>query len=161
MVSKCGIFFKDGCQVQLWEAIHQPKTGPNRRCLTLGAHGHTGLGWRAKETSHRKRIPIQEANAMDVQGGIDQVRCLPSWELTYTLPAGTLKRWFSFSQGGICDRSLEGKYPWPKSKPTSSNTVYCLPLVSGHCWTTKYNTHKSVMKHVEVEHIFLLDIKIT
>ena len=37
-----------------------------------------------------------------------QVSSVPSWELTYPLLKVLLSRWFSFSQGGVCDRSLEG-----------------------------------------------------
>ncbi len=33
---------------------------------------------------------------------------MPSWELTYPLPADTFEKLFSSSQGGNCDRSLEG-----------------------------------------------------
>ena len=36
------------------------------------------------------------------------LQCLPSWELTYP-PKRYFQRWFSFSPGGICDRSLEGR----------------------------------------------------
>lgn len=34
---------------------------------------------------------------------------LPSWELTYSLPS-PFGKWMSFSQGGICDCSLQGIY---------------------------------------------------
>ena len=41
---------------------------------------------------------------------------IPSWELTYPFPR-QFWRWVSFSQGGICDRSLEGS--WPMFSPFS------------------------------------------
>ncbi len=92
---------------------------------------HTGKGSRSK----RQMLWMY-------RGGIDQVRCLPCWELTIYPPSRHFKKMvFLFPRWDMLVSSLEGKYPWPKSKPTSSNTVYCLPFVSGHCWTTKYNTH--------------------
>ena len=81
-----------------------------------------------------------------------KVKQLPSWKLTYPIPRH-FWRWFSFHQGGICIRSLEGKqlsmrFPeivWSISTWTTANDVWffawfeglpssCLPLVPTSLW---------------------------
>ena len=94
--------------------------------------------WNESEISSRVRnlgaVLVGRINTdIDIQVGLYPLPQYPSWELTYPLFKAFL-RWFSFSPGGICDRSLEGNQLKVKSIITKKKTIVMIVMLRRSRW---------------------------
>ena len=75
--------------------------GPRMYCVW--EHWEPG----SQRTASKIAVDFFGKKAWIMEWKLNNLQMLPSWELTYPHPRHVW-RWFTFSQGGICDPSLEG-----------------------------------------------------